>query len=484
MSSSLQLTRILATFVSQIDFKAIPIRCIEAATTGFTDCIGVMVAGANEQAVRIVSAMAEPLQRTDAAREIPSGRLISAPDAALVNGVAAHVLDYDDVAMAAHPSAVLVPAILAEGCALDATGQDALTAYVAGYELWAHLDAMQPGRLHERGFHPTAILGSLAAAAACARLRGLNPEQTTHAIGIAASLASGLVANFGSMTKSLHAGRAAQSGVVAARLAAQGFNASPDILEHRTGFLNAYAASGVPRIHAPIDLGTRWYLAERGIDIKQYPTCYATHRCIDAMVGITLEHGLNPDAVSSILVHTGATQLLLLRNPAPESALEAKFSMQFAMAAALIDRHVGLKQLTDEFVRRADVKAVEAKVRCTTTDDKMPGDELFAPEDRVSVALVSGESLTYPSVTHAKGSWKRPLSAPEFERKFLECTADAMSPNASSLLFDRLLHLARIASLRELQKTIATRSGQSDRDSVHDELVTCLPNSFSASFLN
>src|SRR3974390_2355467 len=185
--------------------------------------------------------------RNDGVPDIPSGRNLAAPDAALVNGVAAHVLDYDDVALAGHPSTVLVPAILAEGSSLDASGSDALAAYGAGYELWAQLAALEPGHFHERGFHPTAVMGALATAAACARLRRLDFEKTGHAIAIAASLASGLVANFGTMTKSLHAGRTAQSGVIAARLAGQGFTASLDALEHRTGFLRAHSPSGAPR---------------------------------------------------------------------------------------------------------------------------------------------------------------------------------------------------------------------------------------------
>ena len=265
------------------------------------------------------------------------------------------------------------------------------------------------------------------------------------------------------MTKSLHAGRAAQSGVLAARLAAQGFTASPDILEHRTGFLHAFSASGAARLDAPADLGIRWHLAERGIDIKRYPTCYATHRCIDAILTIILEHGLKPDTVSSVHIRTGATQLLLVNNPAPENALEAKFSMQFALAAALIARHVGLDQLTDEFVRRPNVRAMEAKVHCTTTDEKMSGDELFAPDDRVSVVLTSGESLSNPPVTYAKGSWQRPLTRDEMQEKFLECTAVVMAPEAGGLLFDRLWHLDQVVSLRELQRTIPPPCGTSDR---------------------
>jgi 2-methylcitrate dehydratase PrpD len=279
----LDITQQSANFVAGLKHSDLPVRCIEAARIGFVDCIGVMIAGAAEQPVRIVSAMLSASTQNDGAPEIPSGRNLAAADAALVNGVAAHVLDYDDVALAGHPSTVLVPAILAEGWTTDCSGAEAISAYVAGYELWAQLAALEPGHLHERGFHPTAVMGALATAAACARLRGLDVDRTRHAIAIAASLASGLVANFGTMTKSLHAGRTAQSGVLAARLAEQGFTASADALEHRTGFLRAHSPSGSPRTEdGTIDIGTNWRLSELGINVKRYPTCYATHRSIDA----------------------------------------------------------------------------------------------------------------------------------------------------------------------------------------------------------
>jgi 2-methylcitrate dehydratase PrpD len=256
---------------------------------------------------------------------------------------------YDDVALAGHPSAVLVPAILAEGWSLDSSGSDAPAAYVAGYEVWAQIAALEPGHFYERGFHPIAVMGALATAAACARLRKLDSEKTAHAIAIAASLASGLVANFGTMTKSLHVGRAAQAGVIAARLADQGFTASLDVLEHQTGFLRAHSPSGTPDIeNGTIDIGKNWRLAEFGIIVKRYPTCYATHRSTDAMLGLVSQHKLEPDDVREIRVHTGVTQKLMLRNSNPQTGLEAKFSMEFAMASALIAGRVSLSELTDE----------------------------------------------------------------------------------------------------------------------------------------
>lgn len=446
------ITRQAADFVAAIKLSDLPDRCIEAARIGIVDCVGVMIAGAAEQPVRIVSAMLSATTQNDGAPEIPAGRNLTASDAALVNGVAAHVLDYDDVALAGHPSAVLVPAILAEGWTLDVSGEEAIAAYVAGYELWAQLADLEPGHLHERGFHPTAVMGTLATAAACARLHRLDAEKTSHAIAIGASLASGLVANFGTMTKSLHAGRTAQSGVLAARLAAQGFTASPDALEHRTGFLRAHSASGTPDIdNGTIDLGENWRLSEIGINVKRYPTCYATHRSIDAMLGLVAEHGLKAQDVREIRVHTGSTQKLMLRNASPQTGLEAKFSMEFAMAAALIAGRVGLAELTDGFVKREDVQEAFGKVVCTTTDAVMSGDQPFAPDDRVSVVLASGDVLEHTPVVHAKGSWQKPLTREELQDKFLDCATRVFDMAQSERLFDQLWRLDELTSLRELE---------------------------------
>jgi len=446
--------RQIAEFASNLQLADLPERCLEAARTGIADCVGVMLAGSAEPAVRIVSAMVNASTQNNGAPEIPSNRSLNAPDAALVNGVAAHVLDYDDVALAGHPSAVLVPAILAEGWSLDSSGSDVVAAYVGGYELWAQLAALEQGLYHERGFHPTALMGSLAAAAACARLHGLDAEKTGHAIAISASLASGLVANFGTMTKSLHAGRAAQSGVVAARLASQGFTASLDVLEHQTGFLRAHSPSGAPIVaDGAIDIGSNWRLSTLGLNVKRYPICYATHRSIDAMLGLVATYQLKPQDVREIRVHTGATQMLMLRNSRPQTGLEAKFSMQFAMAAALVAGRVGLSELTDEFVSRPEVSAAMAKVNCSTTENVMDGDQPFAPADQVSVVLASGEVLDHAPIVHAKGSWQSPLTREELEEKFEDCATRVFSPRHAAVLFDQLWRIENMASVRDLKLT-------------------------------
>jgi 2-methylcitrate dehydratase PrpD len=445
----LALTKQAGAFASAIKTSDLPDRCVEATTIGILDYVGVTIAGADEEPARIVASM---VPDSDEAPVIPSGRKLSAADAALVNGVAGHVLDYDDVALSGHPSVVLAPAILAEGHKLGSSGDDIIAAYVAGYEIWALLEALEPGAYHERGFHPTAVFGTIATSAACARLHRLDADRAVHAIAIGASLASGLVANFGTMTKSFHAGRTAQSGIVAARLAQRGFTAATDVLEHRTGFMRAHSPSSKPDLDGTdAGLGSHWRMPTSGINVKRYPTCYATHRSIDAMIDLAQQRDLRPEAVKEIRVHTGVTQRLMLRNTNPQTGLEAKFSMEFAMASALVARRVGLSELTDAFVRRPDVSSVFAKVNVTTTEEK--GDLDFAPEDRLSVVLTSGEVIEHAPIADAKGSWRRPMTRDELEQKFVDCATRGLDREHALRLFEQLWSIERLRSVRDLALT-------------------------------
>lgn len=445
-------TQQIGAFIEAFDLDTVPQAGIEAAVRGFADCVAVMIAGAGEAAPRMAASMVDGSTKNEGtAPEVPSGRLLTVMDAAFVNGVASHVLDYDDVAMDSHTSTVLVPAILAQGWALESSGRDALGAYIVGYEIWALLNSLEPGPLHERGFHPTATWGTVAAAGACAWLQGLDAAATTHAVAIAASLASGLVANFGTMTKSLHAGRSAQASVLAARLAARGFTASTDVLEHPTGFMRAHSPSGRPDVSdRNHELGRRWRLPEMGLHIKRYPLCYSTHRAIDAMLELVDEHDLQSSDVRTIRVKAGRTQLVMLRNHAPKTGLEAKFSMEFAMASALVARRVGLRELTDDFVRRPEVVEAMRKIVCEPVDETGEDGLPFAPFDTVSIELNSGQVLDHPGIAHAKGSWQRPLMLVEFREKFDDCVRESCSPDEAAVLFDQLTDLPSLASLRQL----------------------------------
>ena len=284
----MSLTKTLGQFVADLS----PNRCRRtrpaSRASGFIDCIGTMIAGRREDCVRIMKQVLAP---ADGPATLTFGTEKStAPEAAWINGTAAHALDYDDVGLRGHPSTVLVPAILAEAEALGSTGADMIVAYVAGYETWAELFRRDSGLLHKKGWHPTGLYGAVGAAAACASLRRLDADKAAQAIALGASQSSGLMANFGTMTKPFHAGKAAHAGIMAARLAEAGFTASTDALEHPQGFLHAISPTGTEDRTSEANPGENWAILTQGLGIKKYPTCYCTHRAIDCMLDLVNTH--------------------------------------------------------------------------------------------------------------------------------------------------------------------------------------------------
>jgi len=440
----------LGRFVAELSLSQIPSAGCAIARTGIADCFGVLIAGARDPEIALVDRELGTSGGASSASLIPSGARRSVDTAALVNGVAAHVLDYDDVSLDGHPSSVLVPAILAQGEASGASGAEMLTAYVAGYEVWAELLAREPIPLHRKGWHPTAVLGPVAAAAACAKLRGLDAQGAATAMAIAASMAAGVVANFGTMTKSLQVGRAAQSGVIAARLAQAGFTASLDALEHPAGLLTALSVDGNAALDRPFVASQKaWHIVEHGLSIKRYPICYATHRSIDAALDLVARYDLSPAKVERIHVTTGKTQMLMLRNARPQTGLEAKFSMQFAMAAALVARNVGLRELTDDFVRRPEVQAIFPRVMLTGTAAVKEGSN-FAPADEVEITTTAGETFKSGPVEFAKGSHERPLSRDELWTKFADCLGADVTDAKKSRAFENLMMFDRLNGAGDL----------------------------------
>jgi 2-methylcitrate dehydratase PrpD len=438
------LTAEIATFVAGIKQMAVPSDAMPVVRSGFTDCVAVMVAGRREEVAKIVARANGAEVRDD--RILLDG--LAAPEAALVYGTAAHALDYDDVALSGHPSAVLVPAILAEAADGAADGATMALAYVAGYEVWAELVRRDSDQLHLKGWHPSAVLGTVAAAAAGAVIRKLDTTQASHAIGIAASLAGGVAANFGTMTKPYQVGCAAQSGLTAARLAQAGLTASPDTIEHNLGFLRAISPNRKVDTASSATLGREWRILETGINIKLYPVCYGAHRSLDAMLGVVKGENLRPDDIASVEVEIGETQAAILRNHRPQLALDAKFSAEFAMAAAAIARRCGLSELDDKFVQRPDVQAFMPKVAVKTVAGRSDDDAAMGPADRVCVTLRDNKQHTSPTVSHPLGHFKNPIGDDELWGKFADCINGA--PIEARPLFDRLQRIDTLASVAEL----------------------------------
>ena len=448
------LTELLARFIAApLDA---PEAALRIANSGFIDTVATLLAGRGEPVVDAVRAFvrARKSAAADASVLLGAERAASA-DAALINGTAGHALDYDDVALGGHPSTVLVPALLAEGEALDASGRAVLDAYLVGYETWAALVARDPDPYHEKGWHPTAVLGPVAAAAAVAHLHRLPVAQCRNAIAMAASMASGLVANFGSMTKPLHAGRAASSGIDAVRLTKLGLTASADAIEHTLGYLGALSPRGrADRTSGDAALGRDFRILESGLSIKQYPMFYAVHRSVDGILGLVAAHDIDAGAVTAVRTTIGPTAAAMLRNHAPVTGLEAKFSMEFAAAAALVARRVGLRELTDEFVARAPVREAMAKVSIDTVDTQCPIEPVFSLTDRVVIELADGRSLDSGEIRFARGNAKLPLAAEALRAKFIDCASSATGIDAERT-YEWLAAIRSQHSIRDLRERAA-----------------------------
>jgi len=443
----MSLTKSLGQFVADLSPNRLPEEVVRVARMGFIDTIGTMIAGRNEDSVRI---MTETLAPGEGPSTLTFGdRHAPAPDAAWINGTAAHALDYDDVALRGHPSTVLVPAILAEAENLDASGADMITAYVAGYETWAELFRRDTGLLHQKGWHPTGLYGAVGAAAACAKLRKLAAEEAAVAIALGASQSAGLMANFGTMTKPFHAGRAAHSGIMAARLAQAGFTASTDALEHPQGFLHAISPTGTEDRVSDSRAGRDWAILTQGLGIKKYPTCYCTHRAIDCMLDLVNTRPIEAGQVEGVTVSISDYFATILRNHQPRTGLAAKFSIEFAVASGLVAKRVGLQELTDAFVQRPDIQALMRKVEIVTTteyDAELPG---AAPHDQVTVRLANGGRLDGEPVARATGHPSRPLSDQQLYDKFADCLEAGGSAIPAAVLFKRLSAI-QLISAREL----------------------------------
>jgi len=447
---TVELTRRLGEFIAGVQSSDLPAESLSIIHAGFADCIGVMIAGQGEPAP----------QRLKAALSPPSGEATllfgegnaPAPEAAWINATAAHALDFDDVTLRleGHASTVLVPAILAEAQALRATGERMVLAYAAGYETWAELACRDKDAHHAKGWHPTGIFGAIGAAAACASLRGLSAEQAACALALGASQSAGIMANFGTMTKPFHAGRAAHAGVIAARLAENGFTAALDALEHPQGFLSAVSPAGRFDLDSPVKPDRRWKLCEFGLSIKKYPVCFGTHRALDGILDLLKETPVDPARVASVRVCTSPVNTKILRNHLPQTALEAKFSMEFAMACALVAGRARLAELNDAFVRRSDVQSLMKRVSVTADERVDPASPEWGPDDVVLVEMHDGRRLQSRKVSTVRGDHELPLGREELWEKFEDCLRAGSSGVPARALFESLMALDRLGQVEQL----------------------------------
>jgi 2-methylcitrate dehydratase PrpD len=419
------------------------------AKVAILDTDGCTLAGANEPCARIIGRVATTGTAGGDCLVFGTGRRVGPLDAALINGTAAHALDYDDCSntLGGHPSAPILPALFALAETRRTNGRDFLAAYVAGWEAETRIARGVNFHHYEKGWHPTATLGVFGSTAACCHLLGLSPEKTAIALGLAATFSSGLKANFGTMTKPLHVGHASRNGLLAALLAADGFTASAGAFEHKQGFLTVFNGAGNFNADAILTgWGEPWDIVNPGVAIKQYPCCGSTHPAVDAMLILVREHGLTPATVQRVDSWTHPRRLAHTNRPDPQSELDAKFSVQYCLARGLVSGRVAIEHFEGDSYRDPAVQAVLKRVHAAPHPEmSMDTFEHFGAEVRVT--MTDGRVLTQKVSRPLGRGPENPLPVELLEAKFLNCAQRTLPAGAARGLLTLLRGLETVADL-------------------------------------
>jgi 2-methylcitrate dehydratase PrpD len=332
-----------------------------------------------------------------------------------------------------------------------------LDAYVLGFEVECKLGRAIGEPHYALGWHATSTLGTMGAAAACARLMGLDAARTRNSLGIAASLASGLQQNFGTMTKPLHAGWAAHNGVLAASLASRGFEADPEAIEGPSGFLRAMSGGAEINAGAAVrGMGEPWEVVEPGIGVKLYPCCYAIARSIDA--ALQVRSAVRSQDVSAVEVVVSPGTLIPLRREVPAGGLEAKFNLEYCVATALIDGRVGLEAFRDETVaRREDVRALAARIAVREAGEQLN----FPIEGRAEVRVTANGGSHSADVAVPLGDPKNPLTWDDLAGKFRDCAGTVLPADRVEAAIGLV---SRLDELRDTRALLAAIGGIAEAD--------------------
>ena len=460
------LTPHLTRFVAQTRYDDIPADVLEKGKGHILDSLGCGLAGSVSRAAKIArDFLAEEANARQGVSVLGSDLRLSPRHASFANGLAMHADDFDDTGPQPSPDRnggihATVP-VLAATLALaerDArSGKDLIEAMHIGIEVSCKLNHAIGAAHYSRGFHSTRTIGVFGAAAGAARLMSLGEDALTHAFGIAASQSSGLRANFGSMMNPFHAGHAAECGVVSAGLAARGFTAAKNILEEPSiGFFEAYAGGYDPG--AIIDrLGAPWAFVDPGMWIKPYPCGALTHPAITALIDFAIAENVSPGEVASVAVQTNRHMVNTLIHNRPKAALQAKFSMPFAVALALQRRKVTLADFTDSVVQDPAIQALISKVEYSGFENRKTG--YTNVTTLIQVALKDGRTFSLRA-DFGKGNPRNPMNYRDLAEKFLGCANYAGWPQAKAeVVVEMVGDLENVPDIRLLTRMLVRDAG-------------------------
>ena len=444
-------TETIASWIVNTNYEDIPPEAIRVANESCFDLLGVILAGSTQPVGEIIQQYVDDSGGSNQATVLASGLQTSLANAALANGTMGHALDYDDFGGFGHPTVAIFPALLALGESLNSTGRDLLEAYVIGCELGLALQHTTKYAQMERGFHSTAVIGRMAATAACAKLLGLDQEKTVVALGIAGSMASGVIHNFGTMVKPLHAGLTCRDAVMAVQFAQRGFTAGHQIFEHPLGFTTPILGEGIYDLNQMAeDLGNPFRVQDALI-IKKYPCCGGNHAMLDSLFSLMREHNFTWDDVASAEVDQSYLSIVMLY-PEPDDPLKGKFSAKYNVAAALVDGEIGIGTFSDKKIADPEIQSAMEKV---TTRVMSKWEESAGEVSKglpVRITLKDGRSFEHVTARDMiLGGAKNPWGSDSIKGKF-EVNAGMVLPE--DRVAETVETWSEIAEVTDLTETI------------------------------
>jgi 2-methylcitrate dehydratase PrpD len=457
-------TATIAQFIANTSTADFPAGSAEKAKKAIADTFAVIIAGAGSE-------VAEPLHKYLAAALAPgpipilgTGMTAAPETAALINGTYGHALDYDDVLsiMPAHPSAVIIAAVLASLHGKTIDGRALLEAYLLGVEVGGNIGIGMTNGHYQRGFHATGTLAMFSALAALAKLHKPDAATTRQAFGIASSMASGVRRNFGTMTKPLHTGIAARSALTAFNLATAGFTAAPDALEAKAGFYSSYGVQESSPEITVSGLGKPYVIMDPGLALKKFPCCYASHRATDGLLALRAKLAFDASMIDQIICRMPPGGMHVLTYPRPTTGLEGKFSLHYPLAAAVLDGKCVLATFTDAAVAREDIAALYARIDAREDPACRGDDAQFETRSSGSRGFVEVEVRLRDGradrirVDKAPGSRTRELTWDDLHEKFIDCARHSkrVTDISAEKAFENIRRLETVNDIADITRLL------------------------------
>ncbi len=462
--SDMCITESAAEFVESVGFDDIPEQAVKTGTRCVLDGMGLFVAGSDEESVRILADQARSQGGCQEALLLGKGEtMVPASLAARVLGTAGHAHDWDDsqvskdsdhvYGLLTHPTIPPLSATLAMSQKLGGIiGKEFLLGFLTGFEVECKISEWMFSQHYKRGFHSSGTVGTMGAFAAAAKLMELDGSKIRCGFGIAASMAAGIRVNFGTMTKPLHVGRAAENGIIAAELASRGFTADPDALDGIWGFF-AVHGGGVSAEKIGQGFGKTWSIVDPGVSIKPYPCGVLTHPSMDLMLRLVTENDIRPEQIEKVTLYAGSNILNPIRYPIAENHLQAKFSLPAELSMIAINRKAGKAEFSDSFVKSEAMQTMQRKI--TTQHDpeieKLGFDKM---RSKITIRLKDGQTFTDKADESYRGGPDNPLTDKELEEKVHACCEGVLDDSEQNQLIENIWHINNISDVRILAEKI------------------------------